>query len=252
MFGGEDASVPRAFGRAMADLWARDRILAGGSEALADAVAVSFAAGTGGVKSASDLLVRSGVRARWNDVLRHDRAAALATRIRPLVSEPLLDVLSGDGSVCRALSALGVARLSATERTGAYADSALPPDIAFRPFTEDLDLARFGASTALLSTVLHHEADPVRLLDALERAAVPRWIVVENCVTPEYSRPFHRFADRFFNNCLNEFAVECVDEHRTLVEWTDLLARHGDVTVVDAAFAVPGIPFPYSLLLVRL
>jgi hypothetical protein len=100
--------------------------------------------------------------------------------------------------------------------------------------------------------VLHHEPDPVHLLDALARAAIPRWIVVENCVTAEYSRPFHRFADRFFNNCLNEFDVRCVDQHRTLDEWTTLLTRYGRVTIVDESFVVPGIPFPYSSMIVRL
>ena len=247
----DNGSVPRAFARAIAELWARDGIAADEPDALAEAVAVSFAAGEDRARTAADLLIRSGIRAQWNDVLHRRRAAALAARIRPLVAEPLLDVLAGDGSVCRALSELGVARLAATERTGAYAESALPPAIAFRPFTEHLDFAQFGASTALLSTVLHHEADPIRLLDALAGAAVPRWIVVENCVTEQYSRPFHRFADRFFNNCLNAFDVPCVEQHRTLEEWTDLLARYGTVTVVDAAFIVPGIPFPYSLLTVR-
>jgi hypothetical protein len=245
-------TVEEEFARALAQLWARDGITLEDPDDLARAVAASCAAGDEGALAASSLLVRTGVRARWNDILRRDRAAALAARVHPLVTEPLLDVLAGDGSVCCALSDLGVRRLAATERSGDYGETVLPSHVTFRPFAGDLDLAQFGAATALISTVLHHEPDPVRLLEALARAAIPRWIVVENCVTPEYSRPFHRFADRFFNNCLNEFAVECVDEHRTLVEWTDLLARHGDVTVVDAAFAVPGIPFPYSLLLVRL
>lgn len=252
MFAAEDTLVPLAFGRAMAAMWARDGIVTDEGGALATTVAASFAAGEDSAASASTLLIRSGVRARWNDVLRRDRAAVLAARIRPLVAEPLLDVLAGDGSVCRALADLGVTRLAATERSGAYADSVLPPEVPFQPCDGDLDFTRFAASTALLSTVLHHEPDPVRLLDALARAAVPRWIVVENCVTPEYSRPFHRFADRFFNHCLNEFAVDCVEQHRTLVEWTDLLARYGSVTVVDESFAVPGIPFPYSLLIVHL
>ena len=252
MFGGEDASVPRAFGRAMAELWARDGIGVEEPGAIAETVAVSFAAGEDRARSASDLLIRSGIRARWNDVLRHRRAAALAERIRPFVAEPLLDVLAGDGSICGALADRGVARLTATERAGAYAESSLPPAIAFQPFADDLDFAQFGASTALLSTVLHHEPDPIRLLDTLARAAIPRWIVVENCVTEEYSRTFHQFADRFFNSCLNDFDVACVEQHRTLVEWSELLARYGRVTIADESFTVPGIPFPYSLLIVRM
>jgi len=252
MIAGADVSVPRAFARAMAEMWVRDGIAVGEPGAFAATVTESFAAGADSAKAASALLRGSGVRARWNDVLRRDRAAALAARIRPFLAEPLLDVLAGDGSVCRALSDLGIARLAATERTGAYAESALPAATDFRPFAEDVDLSQFGASTALLSTVLHHEPDPVRLLDAVARAAVPRWIVVENCVTAEYSRPFHQFADRFFNNCLNEFGVDCVEQHRTLDEWVDLLARYGSVTIADAAFTVPGIPFPYSLLVVGL
>ena len=243
--------VHEAFGRALAELWMRDEVLTHEPGVLAERVAASFASGEAGVRAASELLVRSGVRARWNETLRCDRAAALAARIRPLVAEPLLDVLTGDGSICRALSDLGVARLAATERCGEYPESCLPPDVLFRPFDDEMDLGQFGASTALLSTVLHHEPDPVRLLDALARTDIPRWIVVENCVTPEFSRSFHQVADQFFNTCLNEFGVHCGDEHRTIGEWTELLARYGAVAVIDGAFTVPGIPFPYSLLVVN-
>lgn len=242
--------MPEAFGRALVDLWARDGIVPPEPQALASAVAASFAAGGAGVGQASDLLVRAGVRDRWNEVLRRDRAAALAARLHPFVTEPLLDVLSGDGSICRALSERGVAGLAATERGGDYPDSVLPSHVSFQPFTDQFNLSQFTASTALLSTVLHHEPDPVRLLDALGRAAIPRWIILENCVTPEFSRPFHQFVDRFFNTCLNEFGVHCVEQHRTLAEWADLLGQYGTVTILDPAFTVPGIPFPYSMLIV--
>lgn len=243
-------SVQDSFGRALAQLWARDGIVSDEASVLANQVAASFASDDAGARAAAELLVLSGVRRQWNHVLQHDRAAALARKIHPLVTEPLLDVLAGDGSVCRALSDLGVGQLTATERPDDYADSVLPADIAFRPFPVDFDLSRFDASTALLSAVLHHEPDPVRLLDALAQSPIQHWIVVENCVTPEFSRPFHRFADRFFNNCLNDFGIHCGDQHRTLDEWTDLLMLYGTVTVVDPAFSVPGIPFPYSLLVV--
>ena len=116
---------------------------------------------------------------------------------------------------------------------------------------DTLDLAQFKASSALLSTVLHHEPNPVDLLDALASAGIPRWLVVENCITPEFSPQFHQFTDRFFNSCLNEFEVDCVEQHRTLEEWVGLLTSYGSVTVIDEAFTVPGIPFPYSFLLVN-
>jgi hypothetical protein len=246
-----ELSVHEAFGRVLADLWARDGIVREEPHLLASTVAAAFAAGGAGVSKASDLLASTGVGERWNEVLRRDRAAAIAVRIRPLVTEPLLDVLAGDGSVCRALLDLGVAPMAATERCGDYPGSLLPPHVLFRPFADNLDLAQFDASTALLSAVLHHEEDPVHLLDMLTQAAIPRWIIVENCVTPEFSRPFHQFADRFFNSCLNEFGVHCGDQHRTLEEWADLLASYGTVTVINESFIVPGIPFPYSLLVVN-
>jgi hypothetical protein len=246
-----DPAVPAAFGRALARLWLRDGIAGDDAGALAGAVAADFAAGGVGAKQAAALLIRTGIRDRWNAVLRRGRAAALAARIRPLLAGPLVDVLAGDGSVVAALSDLGVSDLSATERVGDYGDSFLPAHARFRPFTDDIDLDQFGASTALLSTVLHHEPDPGRLLDSLARTSISTWIVVENCVTPEFTRPFHRFADEFFNRCLNEFGLHCVDEHRTLAEWTHWLAAYGSVEVADPAFTVPGIPFPYSTLVVR-
>jgi hypothetical protein len=245
-----DDSVAHAFARTLVDLWTRDGIAVEAPVAVAERVTALFAAGGGDVEKATALLERTGVRAQWNDALRRNRAAALADRIRPLVTEPLLDVLAGDGSVCRALADLGVKEIAATERCGDYAESVLPPRATFRPFRGDLDLAQFHASTALVSTVLHHEPDPIPLLNALAQAKIPQWIVVENCITPAFSRPFHEFADRFFNTCLNEFGAPCGDEHRTLAEWERLLGRYGSVTIVDESFTVPGIPFPYSLLIV--
>jgi hypothetical protein len=245
-----ELSVHASFGCALKRLWLRDGIVVDDPDALADTVAASFAKGHDDARAASELLRRSGVSAQWNKILRTDRAVALATRIRPLITEPLLDVLSGDGSICRALSDLGVASLAATERSGDYSESVRPSHVPFEPFADDLDLAQFGAATALLSTVLHHEPDPVRLLDALAHSRIPRWIVVENCVTAQFSRPFHQFADQFFNRCLNEFGCQCVEQHRTLDEWVEMLTAYGSVAVINEAFTVPGIPFPYSLLVV--
>lgn len=244
--------VEEAFARALAELWARDGIEVAEPLALAGAVATTFAAGD--ERAAAALLDRSGVRAQWNRVLCRDRSRELAARIHPHVAEPLLDVLAGDGSVCEALSALGVDRMAATERSSdyeEYGESRLPPRVHFEPFSDDLDLGQFKASTALLSAVLHHEPVPLHLLDALARAPIPRWIVIENCVTRKYSPDFHAFADRFFNTCLNDIGIHCGDQHRTLDEWVGVLQAYGSVTVVTDAFEVPGIPFPYSLLVVR-
>lgn len=246
-----DRATIDAFGRALAQLWRRDDIGGDDAAAFAGVVAMDFAEGGRRADLAAARLIDSGIRARWNAVLRYGRATALAGRIRPLVDGPLVDILAGDGSVLAALSDLGVGELSATERISDYGDSFLPAHVRFCPFTDDLDLNQFGASTALLSTVLHHEPDPARLLDSLARTSISTWIVVENCVTPEFTRPFHRFADEFFNRCLNQFGLDCVDEHRTLAEWADWLATYGAVEVVDPEFTVPGIPFPYSTLVVR-
>lgn len=251
MSANQDVPVHESFARALAALWTRDGLRVDAPDALALTIASSFSAGDDGIKAASALLRNSGVREQWNDVLCRSRANALAARIYPHVTGPLVDVLSGDGSVCRALSDLGLGALSATERSGDYPSSHLPSHILFETFADDLDFTRFGASTALLSTVLHHEPDPCRLLDSLARAGISRWIVVENCVTPEFSRPFHRFADEFFNRCLNEFGLKCVEQHRTLHEWEKLLSAYGTLCVIDESFDVPGIPFPYSLLIVN-
>jgi len=250
MNAGPDDSVITAFAQSLAQLWARDGIASGDVSSLALTVTESFAAGEDGVLAASALMAQSGVRDRWNETLRHDRADALARRIIPLLDGSVLDVLSGDGSVCRALSAIGIATLSATERIGDYGESVLPSHVDFHPFTTDLNFSQFGASTALLSAVLHHETNPAHLLDALAAADIPRWIVIENCVTAQFSRSFHQFADQFFNTCLNECGIDCVEQHRTLDEWTDLLSAYGTTCVIESDFAVPGIPFPYSLLVV--
>jgi hypothetical protein len=247
-------SIHVAFGNALAELWLRDGIGVDEPLPLAHAVATAFARGGDGVRTASTLLTESGVRAEWNRVLAGTRSRALASRIRPLATEPLLDVLSGDGSICDALAAGGLTRLAATERAGDYAHygaSRLPAGARFEPYSDDLDLRSFQASTALVCAVLHHEREPARLLDKLAQADIPRWIVIENCITPQFSPEFHVFADRFFNTCLNDIGVHCGDEHRTLDEWREMLSAYGTVTVAAEAFDVPGIPFPYSLLVVK-
>lgn len=247
-------SIHVAFGNALAELWLRDGIGVDKPLHLAHDVAAAFARGGDGVRTASALLTESGVRAEWNRILADKRSRALASRIRPLATEPLLDVLSGDGSICEALAEGGLARLAATERPGDYAHygaSRLPAGARFEPYSDDLDLRSFQASTALVCAVLHHEKDPARLLDKLAQAGIPRWIVIENCITPEFPPAFHVFADVFFNTCLNDIGVHCGDEHRTLAGWRELLGTYGTVTVAAESFMAPGIPFPYSLLVVE-
>jgi hypothetical protein len=98
--------------------------------------------------------------------------------------------------------------------------------------------------------VLHHEPDPVGLLDQLAGLRCRRWVVVENCLDEDNTEEFHLFVDRFFNECLNRFNVPCVPQHRTVDGWHALLSRYGSVNAGPTKVDVPGIPFPYELLVV--
>lgn len=199
--------------------------------------------------AAAALLRETGIRRQWNEVFARRRAAVVAEWLLPFLRSPLLDVLAGDFTLTRQLHAHGI-DVIATERMNSY-----QVDWSAQPFPV-IDHVELGApltddtNTALLCTVLHHEPDPLKLLNELDRLSHSRWVVVENCIDAENTEGFHMLVDRFFNGCLNQFDVSCVPEHRTQAQWSKLLADHGRVRTVQTYPDVPGIPFPYDIFVV--
>jgi hypothetical protein len=238
--------------RELTDLWRRDRITV--DDPAGTARLLRHLLEDGGVEAAGarELLRRAGIRRRWNRLFAVARAGFLAEQLAPLLLPPVLDVLAGDCTVSRALVELGVHPVRAVERLWQYPDVnwsevGLPiSDISSPGWSDD------GERTLLLCTVLHHEPDPVTLLnDLAESSLARRWVIVENCVDARYGPDFHRLIDEFFNRCLNQFLCACVPEHRTATEWAGLLGKYGAVGGYRELPIVPGLPFPYQIFVVQ-
>ena len=232
-------------------LWWRDRIAV--NDPAGAARLLRHLLEQGGVEASAPraLLRRTGIRRRWNHVLGVARARRLAAELGPLLTPPILDVLAGDCRVSRALVARGLRPLRAVERLWHY------PEVDWSRV--DVPVSEIGAPgwcnqgerTLLISAVLHHEPDPLALLEELAGSSpARRWVVVENCIDSRYGHEFHRFIDEFFNRCLNQFLCSCVPEHRTAGEWLDVLSRYGEIGAYPELPDVPGLPFPYQVFVV--
>lgn len=246
----EQPGVLDTFETRMHRIWARDGISVPDPDGLARLLRLLLEQQGPASPAAAQVLEDSGVRRQWNGVFSRRRAGQVAAWLDPHVGGHMLDVLAGDFTLTRELHAGGRRSVVAVERGGSY-----QTDWSAQPFPvlDYAELDRVGQErfdTAVISAVLHHEPDPVGLLDRLDMLHCRRWVVVENCLDVDNSEAFHLFVDRFFNECLNRFDVPCVSQHRTHSQWRTLLGRYGEVTVAESRRDVPGIPFPYDLFVV--
>jgi len=209
--------------------------------------------GTSGYSDVHDFLVSQGVQNRWNGVFYHCRAPALAQWVLPHVRGSLIDVLCGSGRIGGILSDMGVAT-SLSER-GSVRDSypMVQTGITWLDhdsLTEESEPAKYG--TVLLSTALHHEPDPVQLLEFGLKLASERLIIVENCVEADLTEDMHIFVDDFFNYCLNKTPLPCPAQHHTVDEWTDMLKGRAKLVFSDRRSSLPGIPLSHHLLVAEI
>ncbi|WP_162795711.1 hypothetical protein [Nonomuraea lactucae] len=243
-------TVLDVFEERMLDVWERGRFEV--SDPQGTARLIHLLLEREGFTTTASVLAESGIRSQWNRVLAEERSNFLASWLRPYLEAPVLDVLGGDFSVLRALVTAG---LPADGVVGCERLHAYEVDWAAQPFlvhdvAAEVALPQGPFRSLLVSAVLHHEPDPGRLLDAAARTGAGRWVVVENCVDESNTDAFHRYVDEFFNRCLNTFDVPCVDQHRTATQWRELLGGFGRVVHEETRADVPGMPFPYTLLVV--
>lgn len=248
--GAYQPAVLERFEQRLQWVWKRDGFAPADRDRLARLLRIVIA--DLGFRPASDLLHLAGVRTWWNAVFARQRSAFIADWVLAHLKPPVLDVLGGDFTVLRALLTRGLnpEQVVGCERSYAYDLQWSEFDFPVHPVPEDLTLPDVAAYTLLISTVLHHEPEPERLLQAAAVLAAPRWVVIENCVDGDNDAQFHLFVDEFFNRCLNNFEVPCVAQHRTASQWQELLGRYGSVTHIETRQEVPGMPFPYTVFVV--
>ncbi|MEH0973139.1 hypothetical protein V6U77_18635 [Micromonospora sp. CPCC 205546] len=191
-------------------------------------------------------LSATGIGAAWNEALDRGRPRSIAPRVLPLFTGRVADVLSGSGTLTAELAT--AVQIDAYERPSAYPEV---PAIVTRPLDDLWSVPAGSYQTILFSTVLHHEPDPESLVERVLRTQCPeRLVVIENCVDEGVSKDFHDFMDAFFNISLNDFAVDCPGEHRTVQGWLDFLGRYGSASFAGRLDAVTGMPFPYEIFVV--
>ncbi|WP_330334618.1 hypothetical protein OHS33_35880 [Streptomyces sp. NBC_00536] len=236
------------FQERLVDIWARDGF--GLADPAGTAGRIRRLLDGPGFEPAARALEDLGIRTTWNKVFAERRAAFLADWLAPHVHGRVLDVLGGDFTVLRALLGTGLAARDVVgcERARAYSTdwSTLPfPVLDLGP---DLALPAGEFDTFLICTVLHHEPRTEEFLASVARRGARRWVVVENCLDPANDEEFHFYVDEFFNRCLNTFDVPCVHQHRTADQWRELLSGYGTVVHEETRANVPGMPFPYTLM----
>jgi hypothetical protein len=204
------------------------------------------------LREISGVLECNEVRLRWNSVLREARSAFMADWVAPHVKGNMLDLLCGEGKVGQYLSRYGI-DVVLTERSDAYDCSRDEYCVPYYPFDTFLELSpqpRFD--TVLLCTVLHHEPDAEALLALSARLARRRIVIVENCLECDCPADYHLLVDIFFNECLNNIAIDCPANHRKPEEWLSLLSDYGKVQLLERRDTAPGIPLSHHLLVVDL
>jgi hypothetical protein len=185
-------------------------------------------------------------------VLREARSTFLADWIAPHIKGDLLDLLCGEGLVGEHLARHHI-DVSLTERSDAYQCCRDEYSTPFYPFETFVELTpRPQYDTVLLCTVLHHEPDAEMLLELSARLARRRLVIVENCLEYECPADYHLLVDIFFNECLNNIAIDCPATHRKPEEWLSLLSKYGKVQLLERRESAPGIPLSHHLMVVDL
>jgi len=201
--------------------------------------------------SGRSLLRTSGIRQRWNDVFAVSRAEMLAHWLEPWVTHAgrVLDLLAGDCLLTGRLADTAGIRIAAVERLDHYPLITRHSAVELIPYERlEANPGAVGADTVLLAAVLHHENRPTSLRDVALRTGAHRFIVVENCLDSDNDPDFHLLMDLFYNRCLNDFGSACTREHRTPDGWRQLLVSFGTLLHFDELPTVPGLPFPYQLM----
>lgn len=248
MFGGETLL---GFGERLGAVLRRDlcldsslskRLAAEGTEMLA----------TGGVDALEALRARLAewdIGAQWGQLLRDERAQALAEWVDPYVRGTVLHLLCGDGLVGERLSELGPPVLLVDREGGC------PVTLRGHALAWPGSLGAEGelplCDTVLLCTAMHAEEEPDAVLEAVARSSARRLVLVEQVVEDGGPAQLHLLMDLFFERCLGA-PVRRSRGRRTAEEWLAACERRGRVAALERWESVPGVPLPHALIAVDL
>jgi hypothetical protein len=203
-----------------------------------------------GLRAMGAFLEWSDVGRRWNSALLSERGPFLAGLIAPHTVGTVLDLLSGNGSVARSLRSLTGAEVAMVERPGCDAgDVSAGVALDFDHFQSVAPVAAYD--TVLLCTVLHHEWEPVKLLDLAARVARRRIILIENCIDDACPADYQELVDLIFNESLTRTSLPCPGSHRSLAGWLALGARYGKARAVTSVPTAPGVPLSHDVIVIQ-
>jgi 2-polyprenyl-3-methyl-5-hydroxy-6-metoxy-1,4-benzoquinol methylase len=203
--------------------------------------------GSNGSPRVFDLLRDSDIRREWNKVFAEQRSVEIANWITPFCNEIVLDLICGDGKVGKII-----------ERTGK--NIANCDRNHWRDFNDfgfiDYNNLKEGVNnheieTVLLITVLHHQKNPVLLLDQAFGTASKNVVIIENTIDEDCDAKLHSLFDEFANNGLNESGDLTPNNHKTAGEWREILELRGEIIREDYRSSVPGVLLPHQLYVVN-
>ena len=206
------------------------------------------------LRDVGQLFTNAGVRDRWGHALANARAVHLANSLLPLLEgKRILDLLCGDGAVGVNFESTSGREVLLVERPGQRG-------VVPRPWLGRVrDFDSFSRSrepsvcdTSVLSTVLHHEEEPMSLLELAAFSSTRRIVIIENCIEEQYDAEYHLLVDAIFNRSLYQTDLLWPGQHRTAEDWIAMCSNFGSAKIAGHLTAVPGIPLPHTLIVVDL
>ena len=184
---------------------------------------------TGGLDAAGALRARLAewdIDRQWAELLRGERAQALADWVEPYARGTVVHLCAADKLLYERLSQMGC-----------------PAVLAERDGADGLPLCE----TVLLTGALSGVADADELLSEVARSSATRLVLVEAVVEDGSPPELHALFDGVFERCLGR-PTKRPARRRTAEEWLALTERHGRVAALERWESVPGIPLPHALI----
>jgi hypothetical protein len=203
--------------------------------------------GSHGSSQIFKFLSDSNIRREWNNVFAEQRSVEIANWIKPFCNDIVLDLICGDGEVGKIIEQTGK-NLTFCDRQH-WRDFNDTEFIDYNNLKEGVKNREI--ETVLLITVLHHQKNPVLLLDQVFGIASKNVVIIENTIDEDCDAELHSLFDEFANNGLNESGDSTPNNHKSAGEWREILELRGEIIHEDYRSSVPGVLLPHQLYVVN-